>query len=246
MEHFGKSGLPVNAYTELKPGEQYVPIVPADAGVKEISFRSIFVGIIMTILFSGAAAFLGLKIAQVFEAAIPIAILAVGIGTALVRRLRAFDMKLLGIRRHDPLRAREELGLDWSGGPEELHELLRNSDYVVLCVPHSGVTDRMMNAGTFSSMKKGAFLINLARGGLVDRQALEEALRTGMIAGAGLDVFWEEPPDPADPIFAYNVLATPHIAGSTDVSMQGIVSAVAGNIERTARGETPLFLKLPG
>ncbi len=86
MEHFGKSGLPVNAYTELKPGEQYVPIVPADAGVKEISFRSIFVGIIMTILFSGAAAFLGLKIAQVFEAAIPIAILAVGIGTVMPRK----------------------------------------------------------------------------------------------------------------------------------------------------------------
>ncbi len=86
MEHFGKSGLPDNAYTELKPGQSYVPIVPADSKVKEITFRSIFIGIIMTILFSGAAAFLGLKIAQVFEAAIPIAILAVGLGSVFRRK----------------------------------------------------------------------------------------------------------------------------------------------------------------
>ena len=105
MEHFGKSGLPVNAYTELKPGEQYVPIVPADAGVKEISFRSIFVGIIMTILFSGAIAFLGLKIAQVFEAAIPIAIIAVGIGTVMPRKSTILENVIIQSRRRY-LRAR--------------------------------------------------------------------------------------------------------------------------------------------
>ena len=86
MEHFGKSGLPENAYTELKPGESYTPIVPADSSVKEVTFRSVIWGIIMAVLFSGAAAFLGLKIAQVFEAAIPIAILAVGIGSLYRRK----------------------------------------------------------------------------------------------------------------------------------------------------------------
>lgn len=84
--HMGASGLPENAYTRLAPGEKYVPIVPADLAVKEFSFRSIFYGIIMAVLFSGAAAFLGLKIAQVFEAAIPIAILAVGIGSLYKRK----------------------------------------------------------------------------------------------------------------------------------------------------------------
>lgn len=73
-------GLPENAYRELKPGEKYIPLVPADQMIKQMTFRSVFLGIIMTILFSGAAAFLGLKIAQVFEAAIPIAILAIGFG----------------------------------------------------------------------------------------------------------------------------------------------------------------------
>ncbi len=84
--HIGASGLPHNAYTKLAPGEKYIPIVPAELAVKEFSFRSIFYGIIMAILFSGAAAFLGLKIAQVFEAAIPIAILAVGIGSIHKRK----------------------------------------------------------------------------------------------------------------------------------------------------------------
>jgi putative OPT family oligopeptide transporter len=86
MEHIGKSGLPENAYSELKPGEVYAPIVPADSAIQEITFRSVFIGIIMSILFSGAAAFLGLKIAQVFEAAIPIAILAVGLGSIFRRK----------------------------------------------------------------------------------------------------------------------------------------------------------------
>ncbi len=84
--HMGKSGLPENAYSELKPGETYTPIIPADSSIPEITFRSVIIGIIMTVLFSGAAAFLGLKIAQVFEAAIPIAILAVGLGSIFRRK----------------------------------------------------------------------------------------------------------------------------------------------------------------
>lgn len=79
-------GLPENAYRELKPGEKYVPIVPADKFEKQMTFRSLVIGIIMAVLFSGAAAFLGLKIAQVFEAAIPIAILAIGIGAIPKRK----------------------------------------------------------------------------------------------------------------------------------------------------------------
>lgn len=82
----GKSGLPANAYTELKSGEVYAPIVAAGESLPEVTTRSIVIGIIMSILFSGAAAFLGLKIAQVFEAAIPIAILAVGLGALFPRK----------------------------------------------------------------------------------------------------------------------------------------------------------------
>lgn len=166
-----------------------------------------------------------------------------GIGRAMIKRLKPFDVRLMGLKRKAPQRAKEELGLDWAGGPEDLGELLKRADFVVLCLPVSQETKQIMNRKTFALMKKEAFLINLSRGGLVDRSAMEEALASGQIAGAGLDVFWEEPPDPQDSIFQYNVLATPHIGGSTDVSMRGIVEAVAENIRRLEQNLEPLFLK---
>ena len=97
----------------------------------------------------------------------------------------------------------------------------------------------MINEAALAAMRPSAFLINLSRGGLVNREGLASALGNGTIAGAGLDVFWEEPPDPNDPIFKYNVIATPHIAGSTDVSMRGIVSSVAENLRRVHQNLEP-------
>ena len=166
-----------------------------------------------------------------------------GIGRALIRRLKSFDVHLLGIKRTDPQKAKEDLGLEWAGTPDDLGELLGRADFVILCLPVTRETKQIMNRNTLALMKPGAYLINLSRGGLVDRDALEEALSSGRIAGAGLDVFWEEPPDPDDPIFQYNVLATPHIGGSTDVSIRGIVTAVAENIRRVARNQRPLYLQ---
>jgi phosphoglycerate dehydrogenase-like enzyme len=137
----------------------------------------------------------------------------------------------------------EKLGMDWVGRTEDLREFLSRSDFVILCLPMTPESRNLIDRDAFSCMKKGAFLINLSRGGIVDRDALEDALASGNIAGAGLDVFWEEPPDPNDPIFNYNVFATPHIGGSTDVSMKGIVKAVAENIRRLDKDLKPLYLK---
>ncbi len=166
-----------------------------------------------------------------------------GIGRALVRRLKAFGMRVIGVKRNDPRKAADELGLAWAGGPGEMKTLLGQSDFVILSLPLTDESRNLMNRETFGMMKKDAFLINLSRGGLVDRDSLEEALATGRIAGAGLDVFWEEPPDPDDPIFQYNVIATPHIGGATDVSITGIKTVVAENIRRLERGEKPLHVK---
>jgi phosphoglycerate dehydrogenase-like enzyme len=168
-----------------------------------------------------------------------------GIGKALAKRLKPFGVRLIGLKRHNSQAARRDLGLEWVGEPQDFHRLLARSDYVVLCLPLTSETTRLMDRDAFSSMKSGAFLINLSRGGLVDRDALEAALASGRIGGAGLDVFWEEPPDPGDPIFNYNVVATPHIAGSTNVSMQGIVKVVAENIRRVEEDMAPLYLKHP-
>ena len=163
-----------------------------------------------------------------------------GIGRALIKRLKPFDVRLIGMKRRDPEKAKEELGLDWTGTPADMELFLKKSDYVVLCLPLTSGSRHIIGRQAFMSMKPDAFLINLSRGGLVDRNALEDALASKRIAGAGLDVFWEEPVDPEDPIFRHNVLATPHIGGSTDESMKGIIKAVVENIKRQENGQEPL------
>jgi len=162
-----------------------------------------------------------------------------GIGRALIQRLKGFGVRIIGIKNRDPAAAKAELGLNWTGRADQLPELLGQSDFVFLCLPVTPRSTGIINRRTLSCMKPTAYLINLSRGGLVDREALEEALAGGTIAGAGLDVFWEEPPDPRDPIFSHNVMATPHIGGSTDLSMQGIVKGVVENIRRIEAGQIP-------
>lgn len=166
-----------------------------------------------------------------------------GIGRALVKRLQAFGVRIMAVKRSEPEKARRELGLDWVGGPSDLNHLLAGSDFVILALPPGPATLKLINAETLGRMRAGAFLINLARGGLVDHQALKEALASGRLAGAGLDVFTPEPPAADDPLFLENVLVTPHIGGSTDVSMQGIVKVVANNFRLLAQGSQPLYTK---
>ncbi|MCP4602965.1 MAG: lactate dehydrogenase [Proteobacteria bacterium] len=166
-----------------------------------------------------------------------------GIGKALISRLKPFGVNIVGIKRSNLEEARRKLGLEWVGGEDELHLLLNRSDYIVLCLPYTQKNHHLINLESIRHFKPNSYLINLSRGGLIEREALLEALSTNAIAGAGLDVFWEEPPDPDDPIFNYNLMATPHIAGSTDVSIRGIVKGVADNIRRLASQQTILYRK---
>jgi len=163
-----------------------------------------------------------------------------GIGKALINGLRPFGVKLIGIKQFNPDRAQEELCMDWVGSPDELNILLKQSDYVVLCLPLNNSSKGLINVNTLKIMKQNAFLINVSRGGLVEYSALKSALKEKTIAGAGLDVFWEEPPDSEDEIFQYNVMTTPHIGGATDISMQGIAVSVAENIKRIANNKPPI------
>nr|WP_321403282.1 2-hydroxyacid dehydrogenase [uncultured Desulfobacter sp.] len=166
-----------------------------------------------------------------------------GIGKALIRRLKTFDMRIMGIKQNTPERAKKELGIDWAGTPDEIGKMLKESDYVILSLPLTAESRDIINSDTISYMKKGTFIINLSRGGVINKEALEKALASGQVAGAGLDVFWEEPPDPDDSIFGYNIISTPHVAGSTDVSMGGIVKVVSDNIRRLENKQAPLYSK---
>ncbi|MET0153147.1 MAG: 2-hydroxyacid dehydrogenase [Candidatus Binatia bacterium] len=160
-----------------------------------------------------------------------------GIGRVLARRLRGFGVRIVAVSRRGP--RGEEGEVDLHVAVSALEEILRQADFVVVATPLNEETRGMIGRRAFASMKRGAFLINVARGPVVEREALVAALESGQLAGAGLDVFWEEPPDPADPIFGLEVVATPHIGGATDISLQEIARGVARNVSRLRRGEVP-------
>lgn len=160
-----------------------------------------------------------------------------GIGQELARRLSSFEMRILAVSRRGPKEG--DTPVDFHGAQSSLHDVLRQADFVIAAPPLNDETRGLIGQSELSCMKPTAFVINVARGPVLDYNALLSALKDGRIAGAGLDVFWYEPFDPNDPIFSCNVIATPHIGGATDLSLQGIAKRVAANINRIRRGEAP-------
>lgn len=160
-------------------------------------------------------------------------------GSALARLLQAFGMRIIGVRAHPEQGPPQGVSPVRLFAAAELHQAVAGADYVVMCVKLDAGTRNLVDAAVLAAMKPGAFLVNVARGGLVDPAALLAALESGRLAGAGLDVFWDEPVDLNHPIFRHNVIATPHVAGVTDDSYTGIARAVAQNLYRFAKGEAP-------
>ena len=138
------------------------------------------------------------------------------IGREVVKRAKAFEMKVVA---HDPYVSPQTAAvLDVQ--LVTLRELYQQSDFITLHVALTPETDHMLNAAAFAAMKHGARIVNCARGELVDPKALADALQSGIVAGASLDVFLKEPPGD-DPLFAIDsLLATPHIAGSTEEAQE--------------------------
>ncbi|MBN1317817.1 MAG: phosphoglycerate dehydrogenase [Anaerolineales bacterium] len=120
-----------------------------------------------------------------------------------------------------------------------LEQLLKVSDYISLHVPLIEQTRNMIGVEALARMKKTAFLINVSRGGVVDEQALYDALRTYQIAGAALDVFAAEPPTQSPLLALDNFLATPHMGGRTVESAEAMGALCADNIVRLFRGNRP-------
>ena len=118
-----------------------------------------------------------------------------------------------------------------------LEELLKNSDYVSLHCPLTENTKHMINKETLSLMKPSAFIINTARGALIDEKALTEALKNGTIAGAGLDVQESEPPKENNPLYIMdNVILTPHMGWKGLETRKRLVSILADNIKKFIEG----------
>ena len=143
-----------------------------------------------------------------------VAILGLGLtAEALAPRCKAFGMTVLGITRTP----RAVAGFDRLYSYAQLEEVAALADFLVVLAPHSPATDGIINAKVLAAMRPSAFLLNLARGGLCDEDALIDALRNKRIAGAGLDVFRTEPLPAASPLWdMHNVLITAHCSGSSD------------------------------
>ncbi|HEY6272458.1 MAG TPA: phosphoglycerate dehydrogenase [Terriglobales bacterium] len=164
------------------------------------------------------------------------------IGIEVARRARAFEMKLVA---HDPFvgaPVARELGIHLA----DLDQLYAASDYLTLHVGLTPQTTGMINAAAIAKMKKGVRIVNCARGELVDEPALIAGLENKRIAGVALDVFTDEPPT-NDPLLALeNVIATPHIAGSTNEAQEAVGVQIAGQVrEYLKRGVIQNAVNMP-
>jgi D-2-hydroxyacid dehydrogenase (NADP+) len=171
-----------------------------------------------------------------------VGILGLGVtGEAIARKCRNFGMVVYGVRR-----SQKELNfVDRLFGPEELTRVAREVDFLIIVVPSTSQTYKMVGAEVLSSMKRSAFLINLARGEIVDEEALVSALESGKIAGAALDVFCREPLPQEHPFWRMkNVIITPHMGGTSTIYVEQALSVFEENLRRYLSGETKRLINL--
>jgi D-3-phosphoglycerate dehydrogenase len=165
-----------------------------------------------------------------------------GIGRELLGLARPFGWRLLAA---DPFVTDAQVAA-LGATRMSLDEMLPQCDFVVCVCILDDSTRHMIDRARFSRMKREAFFVNLARGPIVDEAALIDALRDGTIAGAGLDVFEQEPIDPANPLLAMdNVIVTPHALCWTDECFDAIAREGLGSVAAFARGERPASVVNP-
>jgi len=132
----------------------------------------------------------------------------------------------------------DEIQPDLLGGPDDLDRVVADCDFLSTHLHLTANTRHIIDARRLGLMKPTACVINVARGGLIDEEALYQALLDNRLGGAGLDVFADEPPDPTNPVYQLpNVFVTPHTGGSTDGTSRKRASFADDNLDRYARGE---------
>ncbi|MEM2930862.1 MAG: D-glycerate dehydrogenase [Thermoproteota archaeon] len=164
------------------------------------------------------------------------------IGTAIARRAKGLNMRVVYYSRTRKPSVEEELGITFMG----FNEVLKESDFLILSTALTPETVRMIGEKELRSMKPSSYLINISRGAIVDEKALVKALKEGWIAGAALDVFEQEPVSLDNPLISMgNVVLTPHIASATFEARRRLAENAAENILRVLRGEAPSSLLNP-
>ncbi|HLI90711.1 MAG TPA: D-2-hydroxyacid dehydrogenase [Ktedonobacteraceae bacterium] len=159
------------------------------------------------------------------------------IGRRIAQVAHAFGMKVLAMR-FSTRGSEPDPDVDQSYPVEQLRSMLALCDYVVLSMPLTGRTAKMIGEAELRAMRPDAYLVNIARGGVVDEPALIRALQEGWIAGAGLDVTDPEPPRNDSPLYDLpNVILTPHVAGATEHYERRLAELFADNLRRYRAGQ---------
>mmetsp|Transcript_5545 Transcript_5545/g.15905 ORF Transcript_5545/g.15905 Transcript_5545/m.15905 type:complete len:365 (+) Transcript_5545:567-1661(+) len=178
-------------------------------------------------------------------------VLVVGLGNItaeLLPRLAPFGAHVVVVRSREPGRGGlaplppdvEPLVAEYGAGRKELLRLLPTADIVVLACTQSAETKGLVDKAFLHACKRGVFIVNVARGGLLDYDAVSDGLAKGCIGGLGLDVAWEEPLEPDDPLWSDpRVIATPHVAGVTEVSYRNMATILAEEVRRVQQGLPP-------
>lgn len=174
------------------------------------------------------------------------------IGSEVAKRLKAMGMKVIGLRRERNEELRKELGINWLGGVDELDHLMSNADFLIVTVPLTPDTEGMLGEHEFSLMKEGSYVVSVARAMIIQEKPLYDALKSGKLAGAGIDVWWQ--PHFWDPLwnvdgkpaseYPYweldNVICIAHQIGSSDSQSDASLKIMVENIIRTRDGKPPI------
>ncbi|MEX0691463.1 MAG: NAD(P)-dependent oxidoreductase [Gemmatimonadales bacterium] len=158
-----------------------------------------------------------------------------GVGSAVARRAHRLGMEVRAVRRRRD--GRRPAGVRWVGGPTQLGTLAARSDVLVLAAPATAITRTLVEAEALDRLPHGAYLINVARGSLVDERAVVARLTTGQLAGYVTDVAGEEPPRRESPLWTHpGVLITPHVSGVTPAYQARATALIVDNLQRYRRG----------
>jgi len=158
------------------------------------------------------------------------------IGSAVARRAKGFGMRIIAYDPYVTKEIAEKLGIELV----DLAALLKNADFISIHTPLTPETCGMIGEKELRMIKKTAYIINTARGPIIQERALYKALKEGWIAGAGLDVYEKEPPDPNNPLLKLeNVIATPHIAYYTEEAIRRLAISAAEEAVRILQGQLP-------
>ena len=155
------------------------------------------------------------------------------IGALITARMQAFGMRVVAYDPYVTSARAQQLGVELLS----LDDLLEQSDFITIHMPKTPETTGMISTAQLAAMKKTAYIVNVARGGLIDEAALEAALTSGEIAGAGLDVFSSEPPKETGLLGLPNVVVTPHLGASTDEAQEKAGISVARSVRLALGGE---------